>query len=101
MAVLIHGLFLFMEKLSWQLSKTLAATAFASLADYIRKKSDSETSSLLNKHGAMHDPNAKTENQRNLYGNSYPTENRGTHNGYYGSGYDQRRPNGSDSFPGF
>ncbi len=100
--VMINTAYLFAKRVGIQLGKTLLATAFAALADFIRKKSDAETSSMLNKHGGFQDPNAKTENQRNLYGNQYPSENRSNYGGYYGSGYDQqRKSNGHESFPGF
>lgn len=99
--VWINGAFIFVQRLGLQLSKTLLATALASLADFVRTRSDKETSSILNKHGGMKDPNEKTENQRNLYGHPCQTENRGYYSGQYGSEYGQRKTSGTDSFPGF
>lgn len=97
MVIWIGTALLFTKRVTAQLGKTLLATILASLADFVRRKSDVETSSMLNKHGGLHNPNTKTENQRNLYGNS-------NQNGNYGGGYSNdynNRNHGHESFPGF
>jgi len=99
---ILAGAFVFMRKLGLQLTKTLLATAFAALADYIRKKADPEASTMLGKHGGFSEgnPQQRSENQKNLYGQNYPAQDSKPYDDYYNSGYN-RRQYGHESFPGF
>ena len=97
---LLLNIILFMKKLGIELSKTLAATALAAAADYIRKKADADTASMLNRHGGLGVPSRPTENQRNLYGN-YPSAPANPYGYQSSNGYDNRRASGQETFPGF
>lgn len=113
--VIITNIIVFLKRLTLQLGKTLTATALASAADYIRKKSDDETAQILNKHSG--NPTNGTSNQRNLYGpqtdtNQYSNSQYGTYgsgsssynsNNQYGNGYGNSggRNYGAETFPGF
>ena len=99
--VMINSVILFFKRLSIQLSKTLAATALAAAADYIRRKADSETTSILNQHGGVGVQQPDQQDRRNLYGQNYQNQNQGQCSGQYGNGYNQQRSYGHDTFPGF
>lgn len=97
--LMLMGIFLFLSKVTSQLTKTLAATALAAAADWIRSKADQETATMLNKNLGSQQASV---NRQNMYGTSYPTNSNYNNSNYYGSEYGKSYPSrGQETFPGF